>query len=419
MRIPYMQFYIDDYLGDTQHLTTEQHGAYFLILISMWKNGGYLPNDEKKLSRITRVNLRRWHLICDDIMEFFKVENGRIFQPRLIEEHKKAVSKFEKRSASGSLGGKAKSLKNSVEEHKNVDPKVEKRSAFKTLEKNDKLLKNKETALANAKQMLEQPEPEPYISLSFANAQERETRDALNFSISKIPDLVQDLGNPTEALPPHEPQPPPEPEGCQDLGACGKPASLPAILGKRAQAAAFELEFEAVREPPRSSRITGHVEDLGDKSAPAEFEAKPQRQPAKRSSDKAARKREIEREFEEIFWPKVVKKLAKADAVKAWAKARSKASLETIMDGLERYQASKQGEDIKFWVYPATFLNKERWADEPAPIKEKEHENSNSGRFPDKRSQGQRFTDALRKLGAQLEAKRSGQEAGEYVSCDF
>jgi len=109
---PFMQFYVADYLVDTQHLTTEQHGAYLLLLMTMWHNAGSLPNDEKKLARIARVTLKRWHIIADSVMEFFEIEDDTITQKRLVEEYQKAVSKSEKRKTSGSLGGKAKSLKN-------------------------------------------------------------------------------------------------------------------------------------------------------------------------------------------------------------------------------------------------------------------------------------------------------------------
>ena len=107
----FMQLYVGDYLADTRHLTTEQHGAYLLLLMSMWKCGGTLPNDGKKLARIAGVSPRRWHLIAVDVMEFFDVESGKITQKRLVKEYQKAVSKREKRISSGSLGGKAKALK--------------------------------------------------------------------------------------------------------------------------------------------------------------------------------------------------------------------------------------------------------------------------------------------------------------------
>lgn len=109
---PFMQLYVADYLADTQHLTTEQHGAYLLLLMTMWRNAGSLPNDEKKLARIAHVSLKRWHIIAGDVMAFFDITDDRITQKRLSEELQKAVSKSEKRKTSGSLGGKSKSLKN-------------------------------------------------------------------------------------------------------------------------------------------------------------------------------------------------------------------------------------------------------------------------------------------------------------------
>lgn len=108
---PFMQLYIADYLGDTQHLTTEQHGAYLLLLMAMWRCDGVLPNDPAKLARIARVSPRRWPAMSGDVMAFFDVEGDFITQKRLVEERKKAVSISEKRSASGKIGGMSKALK--------------------------------------------------------------------------------------------------------------------------------------------------------------------------------------------------------------------------------------------------------------------------------------------------------------------
>lgn len=74
---PYMQLYIADYLGDTQHLSCEQHGAYLLLLMAMWRAGGELPNDDKKLARICRLTLGKWRRVKEDVLPFFEQnENG-------------------------------------------------------------------------------------------------------------------------------------------------------------------------------------------------------------------------------------------------------------------------------------------------------------------------------------------------------
>jgi uncharacterized protein YdaU (DUF1376 family) len=54
-----MPFYIADYLGDTEHLSTLQHGAYCLLLFSYWRRGG-LPNDDQQLANIAKMPLSDW-----------------------------------------------------------------------------------------------------------------------------------------------------------------------------------------------------------------------------------------------------------------------------------------------------------------------------------------------------------------------
>ncbi|WP_083222519.1 DUF1376 domain-containing protein [Ensifer sp. LC163] len=70
---PFMQLYVSDFIGDTLHLSTEQIGAYMLLLMAMWNAGGRLPNDDAKLARVVRMSVKKWLAIKDDLLAFFDV----------------------------------------------------------------------------------------------------------------------------------------------------------------------------------------------------------------------------------------------------------------------------------------------------------------------------------------------------------
>lgn len=111
MSLPYFPFYPSDYLGDTMHLSTEEHGAYLLLLITMWQHGARLPNDPAKLARIARVPSRRWAAVWGNVSEFFREKDGDIYSPRMREEYEKATAKSAVRRTSGKAGAAAKALK--------------------------------------------------------------------------------------------------------------------------------------------------------------------------------------------------------------------------------------------------------------------------------------------------------------------
>jgi len=147
MSPPYMQLYVGDYLGDTRHLTTEQHGAYMLLLMTMWRADGRLPNDDRKLARIVGCTASRWSKIRTEVMEFFEVEGEFITNERLLFELEKASEKSIKRAEVGSKGGKSKSLKNKetteaiatglLYHSSEPEPYIEKRDTKVSLKKND------------------------------------------------------------------------------------------------------------------------------------------------------------------------------------------------------------------------------------------------------------------------------------------
>ena len=71
--IPYMPLYVADYLSDAAHLSTLEHGAYLLLIMTYWQRGESLPNDDKKLARICRVGTREWVRLRPVLCEFFNV----------------------------------------------------------------------------------------------------------------------------------------------------------------------------------------------------------------------------------------------------------------------------------------------------------------------------------------------------------
>lgn len=108
---PFMQLYVSDFIGDTLQLSTEQIGAYMLLLMAMWNAGGRLPDDDARLARVARLSLKKWRAISADLMTFFEREKGEIGHKRLTRELRKASVKSEARAAAGARGGAATALK--------------------------------------------------------------------------------------------------------------------------------------------------------------------------------------------------------------------------------------------------------------------------------------------------------------------
>lgn len=109
--IPAMLLWTDAYLSDTSHLTTVEHGAYLLLLMAMWRNGGSLPNDEMRLARTARLPIDKWRKVAPNVMEFMRIDGDVVTQKRLGLELKIASGRMEKLKEAGRAGGRAKALK--------------------------------------------------------------------------------------------------------------------------------------------------------------------------------------------------------------------------------------------------------------------------------------------------------------------
>jgi uncharacterized protein YdaU (DUF1376 family) len=101
----WMPLYVADYLGDTSRLTTEQHGAYLLLLMDYWRNGPP-PDDDLVLAQITRMTLDAWSNARASIEHFFSVENGKWTQKRVEQELSQARDKKEVQTARAKAAAK-------------------------------------------------------------------------------------------------------------------------------------------------------------------------------------------------------------------------------------------------------------------------------------------------------------------------
>ena len=81
----WMPLYIGDYLADTSRLTTEQHGAYLLLLMDYWRSGR-LPDNDQVLAQITKLSPDAWCNAKAMLMQFFSIENGYWIHSRVEKE---------------------------------------------------------------------------------------------------------------------------------------------------------------------------------------------------------------------------------------------------------------------------------------------------------------------------------------------
>lgn len=81
------------------------------------------------------------------------------------------------------------------------------------------------------------------------------------------------------------------------------------------------------------------------------------------ASSKPGRKT-LEQHFND-FWAAYPRRKGRGDAKSAWDRARKRASIEDILAGAQALASS--GGDPSYIPYPATWLNRDGWLDEPDP----------------------------------------------------
>lgn len=104
--LPYMQFYVAEYLADTAHLDAEENGAYLLLIFNYWQTGKPIP--KKRLQKVARVSNDRWTSVEEALSEFF-TDDGECWVHDRIEADLAAVEEAQaQRAAAGKASAEAR-----------------------------------------------------------------------------------------------------------------------------------------------------------------------------------------------------------------------------------------------------------------------------------------------------------------------
>lgn len=141
--LPYIQLYVADYLADTMHLTTEEHGAYLLLIMNYWQTGKAIP--EKRIQAVARLSNERLTDVKNVLSEFFTIdEQGFWHHDRIDKDLERVQEKSLKASAAGKASAKkrAELNKNSTDVERSlngrsnsVEPKLNHKDTDKDTDK--------------------------------------------------------------------------------------------------------------------------------------------------------------------------------------------------------------------------------------------------------------------------------------------
>lgn len=104
----WMPMYWGDYLRDTSHLGTLEHGAYLLLIAHYWVTGEPLPDDDRQLRNIAKISPHHWKKFRLVLQKFFCVKNGHWHHKRIDTELRKAAENKEKRRKKAAAAANAR-----------------------------------------------------------------------------------------------------------------------------------------------------------------------------------------------------------------------------------------------------------------------------------------------------------------------
>lgn len=113
MKLHYTPVFGDAYMADTRHLSLQEHGAYFLLMLIAWRSPNCaLPIDDRRLATMLGVSPSKWAKMRPHVMSFWTQTEHGWEQKRLSNEWKKAQKNSEKKSQAADARWNRKPLNN-------------------------------------------------------------------------------------------------------------------------------------------------------------------------------------------------------------------------------------------------------------------------------------------------------------------
>lgn len=191
---PWMPLNVEDYMSDTLHLSAAEHGAYLLLIMRYWKDGG-LPNDDRMVQRFSRLTPEQWEESRDVIAAFFD-EGWR--HSRIDTELAKAADIIEKRrSAANGRHTKGKSNASAEQVQSNSS---DTRVPPSTLDISSSL-RSEDSARREKPEIILQAVLDPLNAKSFARHLGRKlTPEMAELLVETLREVKRLGGNPVEAV---------------------------------------------------------------------------------------------------------------------------------------------------------------------------------------------------------------------------
>lgn len=166
---PWMKFSVNSWVhSDSRALMTlAQQGLYFNLLVGQWQRDGSLPDNPELLWRIGGCkSLEEFEAIKEPVMAKFDLDgNGRLFNPRCLEEFQAVRSSLEAKAEAGRKGGIAKAKAQHSSSTATASPEHTSGSKSKSREEEEeekeKTLLSKLKTSFDAAPSSEEPKPTP------------------------------------------------------------------------------------------------------------------------------------------------------------------------------------------------------------------------------------------------------------------